>query len=151
MLFNSFVRTTIRPSAALVLFIGSFAATAQTPPASADSPASAPMKMPMKNMMSQDKKVNGHDKMMSGADMKQSMATMQEKMGAMSMTGDADYDFASMMRVHHQGAIDMAQIELDSGKNPAMRSAARKIIAAQKKEIPEFDRWTKDHPAKSVK
>ena len=51
----------------------------------------------------------------------------------MSMTGNSDIDFAMMMRIHHQGAIDMAQAELKNGKEPQMRKMAQDIIAAQKK------------------
>lgn len=69
------------------------------------------------------------------------MDSMHEKMGAMQMSGNSDQDFAMMMRVHHQGALDMAQSELDMGKDPVMRSMAKKIITAQKKEIAELDRW----------
>jgi hypothetical protein len=48
-----------------------------------------------------------------------------------------------MMKVHHQGAIDMAQAELASGKDPQLRGMAQNIISAQKKEIKEFDDWMK--------
>ena len=61
------------------------------------------------------------------------------------MTGDADHDFASMMAMHHQMAIDMAQVELKEGRDPRIQDMARKIIDAQKKEIAEFEAWMKDH------
>lgn len=80
--------------------------------------------------------------------MRKSMDDMHEKMGQMKMTGDADHDFVMMMRSHHQAAIDMAQVEVDTGKDAAMISAAKKIIAAQKKEIAQFDAWMKKHPMK---
>ena len=35
----------------------------------------------------------------------------------------------------------MAQMEPAHGKSPAMKPMARQIIAAQKKEIAQFDRW----------
>ena len=74
-------------------------------------------------------------------DMKQSMMTGMDSMQKMSMSGDTDKDFAMMMKMHHKQAIDMAQIELAHGKSPAMTAIAKKIIAAQKKEIAEFERW----------
>lgn len=80
--------------------------------------------------------------------MRKSMDNMHEKMSAMPISGNQDVDFANMMRMHHQGAMDMAKIELDKGKNPEMRSAAKKIIAAQKKEIAAFDRWLAAHKPK---
>ncbi len=74
-----------------------------------------------------------------GMNMKDMMKDMGGKMSSMSMSGDQDVDFAMMMRMHHQGAIDMAQAELASGKDPQMKKMAKAIIAAQKKEIAQFD------------
>lgn len=85
--------------------------------------------------------------MMEPTDMSKSMAKMRDKMTAMSMTGNQDMDFAMTMKMHHEGAIDMAQAELDHGKDPMMRAAAKKIIAAQKKEIAGFDRWMSKQPS----
>lgn len=84
-------------------------------------------------------------KMDSSMDMSQSMDSMDENMQAMPMTGDVDYDFAMMMRTHHKGALDMAKSELENGKNPEMRAMAKKIIASQKKEIAQFDKWIAKH------
>ncbi len=75
------------------------------------------------------------------ADMKKSMMGGMDIMQKMPMSGDTDKDFAMMMRIHHQGALDMAEMELAHGKSPVMKAMAKKIIAAQKKEIAEFDRW----------
>ena len=74
-------------------------------------------------------------------DMHQSMKPMMDGMSAMKMSGDTDKDFAVMMKIHHQGAVDMAEMQLAHGKSPAMKDMAKKIIAAQKKEIAQFDRW----------
>ena len=62
-------------------------------------------------------------------------------MEGMSMTGDVDYDFAANMRMHHQMAVDMSQAQIKNGKDPEMLKMAKGIIAAQKKEITELDRW----------
>jgi uncharacterized protein (DUF305 family) len=51
------------------------------------------------------------------------------------MTGDADHDFAAMMIPHHQGAIDMAKVELLYGKNPVLRRLAQEIVVTQRSEI----------------
>ncbi len=75
-----------------------------------------------------------------------SMDDMHKKMKAMTMSGNQDMDFAMMMVSHHQGAIDMAQAQIDHGKDKQMISAAKKIIAAQKKEIAMFEAWMKKHP-----
>jgi uncharacterized protein (DUF305 family) len=54
--------------------------------------------------------------------------------GMMSGTG-FDRMFLQMMIVHHQSAIDMSQIELALGSNPAARDLAQRIITAQQAEI----------------
>ena len=77
--------------------------------------------------------------------MKSMMKDMDGKMPSMPMSGNADVDFAMMMRVHHQGAIDMANAELSSGKDPQMKKMAKAIIAAQKKEIAQFDGFLAKH------
>ena len=73
---------------------------------------------------------------------------MQEgskEMTSMRMTGDADHDFATMMRMHHEHGLKMAQAYLDEAKDPKIREMATKIVAAQKREIQEFDQWLSSH------
>lgn len=76
------------------------------------------------------------------------MQTMQAmNQGMMQpMSGDADRDFATMMIAHHQGAIDMAQVLLEHGKDERLKQMARKIIDDQTKEIQEFRKWLEEHP-----
>ncbi len=74
------------------------------------------------------------------------MDDMSKKMKSMTMTGHQDMDFAMMMVAHHQAAIDMAQAQVNAGKDAKMIKAAKKIIADQKKEIAMFEAWMKKHP-----
>ena len=76
----------------------------------------------------------------------QSMMSGMKQMQEMKASGNTDKDFAMMMKMHHQQALDMAQIQLEHGKSAEMKAMAKKIITAQKKEIAEFDRWMKAHP-----
>lgn len=73
--------------------------------------------------------------------MQKSMMKGMKDMEAMKSSGNVDHDFAMMMKKHHENALDMAQIELQNGKDEKMRSMAKNIIESQKKEIKEFDQW----------
>jgi uncharacterized protein (DUF305 family) len=61
-------------------------------------------------------------------------------------TGDADKDFVRMMIPHHQGAIDMAKVEIQYGNDEKLKAMAREIIAAQEKEIAEMKEWLANNP-----
>src|SRR2546422_11695907 len=50
-------------------------------------------------------------------------------------TGDADRDFARMMIAHHQGAIDLAVVELRYGKDERLKRLGPEIIVTQQQEI----------------
>jgi len=87
--------------------------------------------------------------MMAGMDMSHSandvyapaMMKMHKAMGAVKPTGDADVDFVQGMIPHHQGAIDMAKIELERGKDPEIKKLAQDIINAQEVEIKQMNAW----------
>lgn len=76
-------------------------------------------------------------------DMEKSMADMHKNM-LVKPSGDVDKDFVLMMIPHHQGAIDMAKGVLKHGKDPKVKKIAQEIIAAQEKEITEFNKWLKE-------
>jgi uncharacterized protein (DUF305 family) len=61
------------------------------------------------------------------------------------LTGDADRDFVAKMIPHHQGAIDMAKVELEYCKDPQLRKLAQDIIKAQEKEIAIMKQWQAKH------
>ncbi len=66
---------------------------------------------------------------------------------AMNITysGDADRDFVCGMIPHHQGAVDMARIEVSEGRDPDMLKLAGGIIRSQGGEIAVMRRWLRRH------
>ncbi len=73
-----------------------------------------------------------------------SMKTMMNGMHV-KPTGNPDKDFVLMMIPHHQGATDMAKVELQYGTDPEMRLLATDIVSAQEKEIAQMKDWLAKH------
>jgi len=86
----------------------------------------------------------GHDQGAKemGHVMHKGMQSMQE----MKMSGDVDKDFAMMMLMHHQQALEMAKVEIDHGKSEQLKAMAKKMIKDQTKEIGQLDMWMKSNP-----
>ena len=78
--------------------------------------------------------------------MTQAMERMHNDMSIVP-SGDPDRDFAAMMIPHHQGAVDMAKVELQFGKNPVLRGLAQGIIVEQLQEIEVMQRELRQLPA----
>src|SRR6266571_4282846 len=66
---------------------------------------------------------------------------MMHDMDAVQATGDPDKDFVALMIPHHSGAIDMAKVELQYGKDAMLRTMAEQIVASQTKEITDMKAW----------
>ena len=80
--------------------------------------------------------------------MMQAMERMHKDMNIVP-TGDPDRDFAAVMIPHHQGAIDMAKVELQFGKNTVLRRLAQGIIVEQLQEIEVMQRELRQPSAAS--
>jgi len=63
------------------------------------------------------------------------MERMMSDMHSPGYSGDADVDFLAMMIPHHEGAVEMARLELLHGRDPLTRMLAEDIIASQVAEI----------------
>ncbi len=61
------------------------------------------------------------------------------------MNGDFDYDFANMMIIHHQMAIDMSIAELEKGSDKTIKTMANKIIVAQETEIKLLQQFVENY------
>lgn len=57
---------------------------------------------------------------------------------------DFDKAFISEMIVHHQGAIEMANLAKQNAKHDEIKKLSEDIVTAQTKEINEMKQWQKD-------
>lgn len=75
----------------------------------------------------------------------QAFAEVNDRMHAAmaDIPADADEAFMRGMLAHHRGAVEMAQVELQHGRDAKARDLARRIIAAQQAEIEEMAAWLK--------
>lgn len=77
------------------------------------------------------------------------MNNMMKQMHTVQMTGDADFDFATLMKHHHQGAIEMSNIEISRGQDTTLKSRAQKIIEDSQKDIQALDSFLTGYQAKA--
>lgn len=70
--------------------------------------------------------------------MMDSVHAIMSRMEAMPKTNDPEIDFSSMMILHHQGAINMGNVQIKEGKNDSLKRFSQKMIAAQQIEITEL-------------
>jgi uncharacterized protein (DUF305 family) len=72
--------------------------------------------------------------------MMDSLHAMMSRMEAMPKTNDPEIDFPKMMIMHHQGAINMGQVQIQEGKNDSLKHFSQKMIAAQQMEIQDMSK-----------
>ena len=83
----------------------------------------------------------------SAAFMMDIMNMNMQDMKALPSTNNPDNDFAALMKIHHMGALEMAQAELSQGQDPQLKSMAQKMIDAQQQEIAELNTFLSGHNA----
>jgi uncharacterized protein (DUF305 family) len=82
---------------------------------------------------------------MAGKDMMTLMNGMMDQMKGMQSTGNPDNDFAALMKAHHLGAIEMAQLEVAKGLDPQIKQMAQKMIDDQQQEVAAFNTFLSGH------
>jgi uncharacterized protein (DUF305 family) len=58
-------------------------------------------------------------------------------------SNDVDVDFVRNMIPHHQGAIDMARVVLQHGKDQQVKTWAADVIREQEREVDAMQKWLK--------
>jgi uncharacterized protein (DUF305 family) len=113
----------------LGLGIGYMFGTKNVPAPTVNQTASSTHVMPDGQVMQSD-----------GMTMTDMMASMNAELKG--KTGDAfDQAFLSEMIVHHQGAVEMAQLALTNAKHTEIKNLAVAIVSAQNKEIADMKSW----------
>jgi len=74
--------------------------------------------------------------------------TMQQNMrqiDTIRLTGDPDYDFASLMQVHHNGGIELTNKQIANGTDTVLVNLANKIKNGQEKEMQMLRNYTENN------
>ena len=87
----------------------------------------------------------------AGGGIMQSMKGMMGSMASMQMSGDFDVDYANAMIAHHQGALDMAQMEVAQGKDEKMKAMAQSILNKQNQEQNNLKAFTQSYKPSGMK
>jgi uncharacterized protein (DUF305 family) len=125
------------------LALGASAAAAQSPQGSMSGMSGKSMdKGAMAGMAGMSGK--GSHNMMAMNEFMASMKKMDKAM--MSAKGSTtDAAFARKMIAHHQGAIDMAQVELKHGTDADAKRLAQQTIDENTKGVADLSAWLKAH------
>lgn len=75
---------------------------------------------------------------------------MIDLMDDMSLTEHFDVHYAKLMMLHHQGAIDMARIEIAKGKDEKLIALAREIMDRKAEEIKILETNVSYHKPKAA-
>lgn len=72
---------------------------------------------------------------------KAAMDKMMKNARLQSINGDTDNDFARLMIQHHQGGIDMAELQINLGHSDGLKAESKKTKDDQQKDIKVLQDW----------
>ena len=98
------------------------------------------MKINLGTLEAERKRGPHHQHKSAVTDYKRVNKLMHQAMN-ITLTGQADRDFVSGMIPHHQGAVDMAKVVIQHGKDSNTRRLAYDIINVQESEITWLKQW----------
>lgn len=100
----------------------------------------------IENKTAPDTTITEHDVSHTASSEPMSMDSMMMDMNASlkGKTGEEfDKEFIDEMIIHHQGAIDMANLALTNAEHEEIKTLSQEIITAQTKEIELMKNWQK--------
>ncbi len=81
--------------------------------------------------------------------MKAPVYAMMDKVKAIRMTGDFDRDFANVMLLNHQEAVDISKMAASTAKDPEIKEMAQRMVADHESEIVELQKFVAGHDTTS--
>ncbi len=76
--------------------------------------------------------------------------TMTEKIKAMHLSGDFDQDFANVMIVNHQGALDVSKMAVPKLVEPEIKAMAQRMVTDHTAEIENLKKFLAGHDTTSA-
>lgn len=98
----------------------------------------------MKNMEAMQQSMGRHMSTASKGLM-QAIIDMHPPMMQGAIAENPDVAFNCSMIAHHKGAIAMAKVQLQFGKDAEAKKMAQKMIDQQSKEVEEMTQWVEAH------
>ena len=93
----------------------------------------------------------GNPKMIMDNDLMHALGGTMAKMNQLEMSGTFDLDFANMMILHHQAAIDMSKIEIAQGRDEQIIEMAQSIQTLQTAQIEQMEAFVANYKMPVVK
>ena len=93
----------------------------------------------------------GNPKMIMDNDLMHALSGTMAKMNQLEMSGAFDLDFANVMILHHQAAIDMSKIEITQGRDEQIIEMAQSIQTLQSAQIGQMEQFIASYKMPIVK